>query len=285
MDRAGVDAALTRRRQHPPEDGDLLQRRGEVGLVGPREVAVDPLQREAGIGRHGLQQRGRLLGSHAHSPHSGVDLDVNRDGAAALPGAGREQLRVAGVMDDGHEIAGDGFARLGRVVDASEHEDRNAHAGVAQRGRLGDGDHGEATAAGLDERAGDGGRPVPVAVGLDHGDDFAARGEIRRGGEIRANRREPDGGHRRTLALHPTSPRRRPPRPRTLAHNVSKIREKRATRFDTQRPAPLASKRSKASIRAIPVPVTPSILFTPCPTQNSNYSSMVSPVASPRTPR
>ena len=86
-----------------------FERRGEVGLVGPREVAVDPLQREVGIRRYGLEKGGRLLRSHAHPTHSGVDLDVDRDGAAALPGAGREQRfrlqQRAGKLEDGPEKA------------------------------------------------------------------------------------------------------------------------------------------------------------------------------------
>ncbi len=116
---------------------------------------------------------GELVHRHAEARHARVDLEVHVDRPARDTGAHqpRERRDLPRVVHDRNEAARDDLLVSFAVV-AAHHEDRRDDAGLAQLDALFEEGHAEAVDPTVTlERAGDGRRPVPVAIGLEHRPD------------------------------------------------------------------------------------------------------------------
>ncbi len=168
MPQRGGEAAPLVERHDLGEALELQARVAEVGLVGVGEVREDALHVDVLARERGFQQCAGAVPVHADPLHARVDLEV-------YLGAGPER---GGVLLDGaelvhrrggeHEVvleeAGDLLAD-----DASEHEDRRAHALLAQPHALFEVRHAEHRRPEPVEQSPHRHEAVAVGVGLENG--------------------------------------------------------------------------------------------------------------------
>ena len=96
-----------------------------------------PRNRYAPVAGAGVKEFSNLVGSDAYASHSGVDLDMNRDGPATGFRGARERLHHLERADD--RFAAERDESLGMFGQCgSEHDVRRIDTGIGERGCFAD---------------------------------------------------------------------------------------------------------------------------------------------------